>query len=513
MKAKFFSFFILFLIGINQSSYAQPLDYSRHVRWSEVKTTEEWELNNTMYGSTLLENGDIISYTFKIENRKPGQIIFHAVRSNGDSLENVSLTMQIGNNELKPLSLKYFGNKFCFLAYNFNHRAKTADLIIYFIDKQTLEFTGEYQYIGSIPHKSAENPPRVFLSISHNDNFILVCGQFQEKHVTQASELHAWVYDFNWNLQWRKIEPLPFSSTDTSTRRFWVNNKGELCGYVMKKLDKKWTNPSNRIKDFAHWICKLDHTANPLQVEEIPIDDESFRNLIPGTNMDDELIFIGVFEDPISRVLTHLTFHLYDETELTLLQKDSLEFEDSFLQDDNGYNHVWADRTRGFARIEFDHFISYPEGTLFIGEVEGINTSRDIILTFIDNNGKFSWINKIEKVQSKSGGMNSYFSANSNGETYLIYGEDKRNYDPDTKDKLITYRGGNNARIIMTRIYQNGEMESMYLSDPNDKEGSVLIPIMSDQLEDGKILLFHYDSGRYKIGRLDLINLPKDHRG
>ncbi len=338
---------------------------------------------------------------------------------------------------------------------------------------------------------------------------------------------------------WEREIKLPYKQQLSEEVESKIDAQGNY--YVLAKVygDGQKGKMRDLIKqkvNFKYVLVAFTNEGKDMKMYTLPVDDEIPTEASMAVNSNGEIIIAGYYSetnlisvkgcfymrlDPISKKVRASSKKDFGLDFITLNQTMK-EKKKAVKKSKKGksvelhrfqLNKVLADDKGGAVVIGEQYFEESITYATVIHGVQNTTTTEvfhynDIIVSSIDSEGQFQWIDKIPKRQittDDDGKYSSYAFNSTDDHLYFIFNDHPRNLklpDPNFAGKYGVFRKPKESVITMVALDYEGRIERMPLGLDHES-GMVIRPGVMRTLDNGRIMLYGLKKRREKFFMLN----------
>ncbi len=371
---------------------------------------------------------------------------------------------------------------------------------------RSLRATEKLTKIGEIPVRNISRGGSFDYHISRDSSKILVYNELPYDR-GNPEQFTFQVYDNRFNEIWKKDIVLPYNDEMFEVEEYQIDKEGNvyLLGvlYGEKNRLRRRGKPTYQYSILAYTNNGEDFQEYPIRLDDTFITDLTFRIANDGS-----LVCAGFFSERGTTSIKGTTFFRLDAKTKEIYNQNVKEFDFDFVSgdlSDRGKARALKAEREGKERKEAELFrydldkliIRSDGGALLIAEqfyVEernnfdpyyggfngvGVNRARqfdylynyhDIIVVNINPKGEIDWATRVPKrqvTQNDGGYFSSYSHCIVRDKIYLVYNDNRRNFDNDNERRRYNF-SGRNSIITLSEISQDGSLKTYPLYENKD---------------------------------------------
>jgi hypothetical protein len=386
------------------------------------------------------------------------------------------------------------------------------------IDQNSLMLVGDRIELLNIGKLLSERYiPFVEVKESKNGQFIVVSAITHE--LLKNRTINMSVLDRSMNVLWDKEMSLDDPEYEGTINRVEALDNGTVAFLKRSEAKKKSELKSNGLK-----FDLIVVTNNGAKTNTYTMDpkDKFMLELDFAVDDDNQLYNVGLYSDIYKGNMAGVYFSKLDPAKGFVSERME-EFEkDAFVEEELVDSK--EDRKDKKADMKYNMNTYFHNGNLTViaeGMLVGISampagttggtsvstnyTFGNISLVNVDRTGRINWTQRIFKHQVTSddlGYFSSYIPAFHGDKVFIIYNDDKRNFDSTNPNKIHRYSSAdkNNAIVTMVVMNQDGTQKKVPLFDTRYLDYAV-IPNSCKQVDENEILIFSHWKKDQRLGK------------
>lgn len=362
---------------------------------------------------------------------------------------------------------------------------------------------GNYSY-GKMFNAMFAGLPKFKISTSTNESKILI--QYRKKPKVKK-DTKSWdiigykVYDTEMNETWAKTYTMPYTERRMNILDNLIDQNGKV--YMLAKV---FHDDSNRDKkrrrdksaNYHIELFEITDTADKIKTSKISLDDKFINDIVLVQSKEDELLCSGFYNKGRTKNSSDGLFTYKIDLNGKLISKNHYEIPlgiiNQYVKNRTKKKNARKDK-KGKAEINalaLKNIITNGDGSItLVGEKSYVVEHRnyktgkvtytfhyeDVLISKINANGELAWMKKIPKRQKgvigKGGLSYSYFNAN--GNHYLIYLDNVKNFDLPLNKRPAMHMDGKGGYLTAVKINdQTGELVKGSILDFRRIKGDIV---------------------------------------
>ncbi|MGB3182728.1 MAG: hypothetical protein WBB45_15160 [Cyclobacteriaceae bacterium] len=410
----------------------------------------------------------------------------------------------------------YFQDRLLMFTTFTDKGAKTKELFLEEIDKETLEVMDERISLGQIDYEGhARRNSGLFDYVISYDESKLFIYQSMPYDKRDFERFTFSVFDEDLSKMWSKEVKLPYTDKQFGVSRYQVDNEGNV--YLLGRVFDK----GNRLArdgeaNYRYHILSYRNQGEEYQEYKVGIEGKFLNDMQLAVSNDRDLILAGFYSEDSPYSISGSFYMTIDNRSGQVVQQSLKAFDSDFITE----NMKEGKARRVKRRMDKGKNVELPNfdlqdlirrddgGVVLVGEqyyvrvvtTTGINGVvqtnyhyyyNDLMVVSISPQGDIDWARKIPKEQHtvNDGGWYSSFAMTIAGDKlYFLFNDHRDNMDAQP-GRLKSFRNQRNSLVVLGVMDVRGNMTKKPLFMSRDA-GVLIRPKVCEQTGDYEMIVF-----------------------